>query len=267
MRPTRRARLLLVVLLLTAVTLTAVDARGDGLEGVRTSADRLLGPAQKAVSGAVARVTGGAGDDTALTAEVARLTGELRRTEGLQRQVDELKALLALKDADRMVAARVSSIGAAFGFGSTVTIDAGSLDGVREGQSVVNGDGLVGRTVRVGPVTSTVLLLTDRGFTVGARLTRAGTIGLASGDGGGALSYELVEGGTVTVGDALLTTGSDTFVPGVPLGRVTAVRAQAGALVTTADVAPFVDVGSLDLVGVVTEPPRSTPRAPIHPSS
>ena len=115
-------------------------------------------------------------------------------------------------------------------------------------------------------MTSTVLLLTDRGFTVGARLTRAGTIGLASGDGTGALSYELVEGGTVTAGDALLTTGSDTFVPGVPVGRVTAVRAQAGALVTTATVAPFAGVSSLDLVGIVTEPPRSTPRVPIRPS-
>ncbi len=269
MRATRRARLLLVVLLLSAVTLTAVDAQGDGLGGVRRTADRLLGPAQNAVSGAVARVTGSGGqDDAALRAEVARLTGELRRSEGLQRRVDELDRLLALSNAGTypMVAARVSSIGAAFGFGSTVTIDAGSLDGVREGQTVVNGDGLVGRTVRVGPVTSTVLLLTDQGFTVGARLTRAGTIGLASGDGDGGLSYELVEGGSVTVGDALLTTGSDTFVPGVPVGRMTAVRARAGALVTTATVAPFIDASSLDLVGIVTEPPRGIPRVPIQPS-
>ena len=269
MRVTRRARLLLMVLLLSAATLTAVDAQGDGLGGLRRTADRLLGPAQNAVSGAVARVTGGGGhNDAALTAEVARLTGELRGSQGLQRRVDELDRLLALVDAGTypIVPARVTSIGAALGFGSTVTIDAGSLDGVRTGQTVVSGDGLVGRTVRVGPVTSTVLLLTDRGFTVGARLTRAGTIGLASGDGDGGLSYELVEGGTVAAGDALLTTGSDTFVAGVPIGRVTSVRQQAAALVTTATVVPFVELSSLDLVGIVTEPPRGTPRVPIQPS-
>jgi hypothetical protein len=36
--------------------------------------------------------------------------------------------------------------------------------------------------------------------------------------------------------------------------------------VTTAVVDPFTDTSSLDLVGVVTSPPRGTPRVPIEPS-
>ena len=123
-----------------------------------------------------------------------------------------------------MVPARVAAIGSAFGFASTITLDAGSRDGIAVGQTVVSGAGLLGRTVRVAPFTSTVLLLTDPGFTVGARLTRAGTVGLATGDGQ-RMVFELVEGGRVATGDALLTTGSDTFVPGVPVGRV-GVRAR-----------------------------------------
>lgn len=265
MRDPGRGRLLLLVLLLSAFTLTTLDVRGGGgLDGVRRAADRLLGPAQNALSG-----LGDADPDEVerLQGEVERLTGELRRSEELQRRVDELDALLRLRDAGTypMVPARVSRIGSAFGFGSTVTIDAGSLDGVGEGQTVVSGEGLVGRTVRVGPTSSTVLLLTDRGFTAGARLTREGTVGLATGDGSGGLVYELVEGGDVAEGDALLTTGSDVFVPGVPVGRVVSVRRQSGALVTTADVEPFVELSSLDLVGVVTEPPRGTPRVPLEP--
>ena len=269
MRDPGRRRLLLAVLLLTALTLTTVDARGGGgLDRARGAVDLVLGPAQSAVSDLLGRAAGGDGGEVAsLRAEVDRLTGELRRSEGLQRQVDDLDRLLALGDAGSysMVPARVSSVGAAFGFGSTVTIDAGSRDGVREGQTVVSGAGLVGRTVRVGAFTSTVLLLVDPGFTVGARLTRAGTVGLATGDGGQVL-YELVEGGQVAVGDALLTTGSDTFVPGVPVGRVTRLRPVAGALVTTAEVTPFVDLSAVDLVGVVTAPPRGAPRAPLEPS-
>lgn len=270
MRESRGSRLLLVVLLLSAFTLTTLDVRaGGGLDGLRRAADRVLGPAQNAVAGALDAVTGGSEDESALRAEVARLTGELRRAEDLQRRVDELDRLLALRDYGTypMVPAQVSSIGAAFGFESTVTIDAGSRDGIEPGQTVVDGEGLVGRTVRVGPFTSTVLLLTDPGFTAGARLTREGTIGLATGDGDGALSYALVEGGRVAPGDALLTTGSDTFVPGVPVGRVTGVDARSGALVTTATVQPFVDISSLGLVGVVTEPPRGTPRVPLEPSA
>ena len=272
----RGPRLLLVLLLLTAFTLTILDVRaGEGsvFDGVRRGADAVLGPAQRAVGGAARSVSGIFGDDVdqqelrRLREENARLRGDLVRSEAAQRRADELDALLALKDAGTytVVPARVTAVGSAFGFERTVTIDAGSRDGIGPGQTVVNGDGLVGRTTRVGPFTSTVLLLTDPGFTVGARLTREGTVGLATGDGTRAMTYELVEGGRVAEGDALLTTGSRTFVPGVPIGRVTSVE-PGGALVTTAQVEPFVRVGSLDLVGVVTSPPRGTPRVPIPPS-
>lgn len=271
----RGPRLLLVLLLLTAFTLTALDARaGDGspFDAVRAGADAVLGPAQRAVGGA-ARGVGGLfdgdpdGDEVRrLRDENARLRGDLVRREADRRRAAELDALLALADAGTytVVPAQVTALGSAFGFDLTVTIDAGSRDGISSGQTVVNGDGLVGRTTRVGPFTSTVLLVTDPGFTVGARLTREGTVGLATGDGEDGLTYDLVEGGRVAVDDALLTTGSSTFVPGVPIGRVGSVD-PAGALVTRAQVTPFVRVGALDLVGVVTSPPRSTPRVPIPP--
>lgn len=267
----RGPRLLLVLLLLTAFTLTALDARsGDGgpFASLRRGVDAALGPAQRALGAAVDRVVGvvdGESEaDERLRQEIQRLRAELARTDDLRRRVRELDELLRLADAGSypVVPARVSARGAAFGFASTVTIDAGSADGVEPGQTVVAGSGLLGRTVRVGPFTSTVLLLTDPGFTVGARLDREGTVGLATGTGD-ALEFALVEGGRLREGDALLTTGSDTFVPGVPVGRVSSVddRRQ----VSTAVVEPFVDVTALDLVGVVTEPPRSTPRVPVEP--
>ncbi|MCW2680102.1 MAG: rod shape-determining protein MreC [Frankiales bacterium] len=268
----RGPRLLLLLLLLTAFTLTVLDVRAQPFGALRDGADAVLGPAQRAVgSGArgLGGVFGGGADQDELKRlrdENARLRGDLVRGAGDRRRADELDRLLALADAGTypVVPAQVTALGSAFGFELTVTIDAGSRDGVQPGQTVVNGDGLVGRTTRVGPFTSTVLLVTDPGFTVGARLTREGTVGLATGDGDGGMTYELVEGGRVAVDDALLTTGSQTFVPGVPVGRVTRVD-PAGALVTTADVQPFVRVAALDVVGVVTSPPRSTPRVPIPP--
>ena len=269
----RGPRLLLVLLLLTAFTLTALDVRSNGLDRLRDAADAVLGPPQRAVAGAarsVGDLFGGSADTEELRrlrAENARLRADLVRGEADRRRADELDELLALKDAGTytVVPAQVTALGSGFGFELTVTLDAGSRDGVRVGQTVVNGDGLVGRTTRVGPFTSTVLLVTDPGFTVGARLTREGTVGLASGDGDGSMTYELVEGGRVQKGDALLTTGSRTFVPGVPIGRVTAVDPGAG-LVTRATVTPFVRLGALDLVGIVTSPPRGTPRVPIPPA-
>ena len=271
----RGPRLLLVLLLLTAFTLTALDARagqGSPFDALRRGASVVLGPPQSALAGA-ARAVGGvfAGDadeQAELRAENERLRAELRRSEGLRRRVQELDALLALQDSGGhpLVPARVTGFGSSFGFASTVTIDAGSEDGIAAGQTVVGGAGLLGRTLRVGPFSSTVLLLTDPGFTVGARLAREGTFGLATGDGSG-LVFSLVEGGRVSEGDTLLTTGSDTFVPGLPIGRVTAVEAGPGTPVTPATVRPFVEVSSVDLVGVVTSAPRSTPRAPLQPRS
>jgi rod shape-determining protein MreC len=231
----------------------------------------VLGPAQRA-GGSVARGVGDLFDSVdedeleRLRRENARLRGELVRAEADGRRADELDDLLALAAAGTwtVVPARITAVGSAFGFDRTVTLDAGSRDGVRDGQTVLSGAGLVGRTTRVGPFTSSVLLLTDPRSTVGARLTREGTIGLATGDGK-ALVYELVEGGGLSEGDALLTAGSRTFVPGVPVGRVTSVDPP-GALVRTGRVEPFVDVRALELVGVVTEPARGTPRVPIPPA-
>ena len=277
MRGARGTRLLLVLLVLTAFTLTTLDYRageGSPLDGVRRATSTVLGPAERALGSAARGVGdlfdgGGSGDEQRrLEQENARLRAQLQTSDGLQRQVDELNALLQLKDLGTytVVPAKVTSVGSALGFARTVTIDAGSEDGVRTGQTVVSGAGLVGRTTQVSRWTSVVLLVVDPGFSVGSRLTREGTIGIARGDGTGRLSYQQVEGGRIQVDDALVTSGSSTFVPGVPVGRVVGVESGRGAAVPTAEVEPFVDVSALDLVGVVVDPPRGTPRVPIQPA-
>lgn len=280
MRGARGTRLLLVLLVLTAFTLTTLDYRageGSPLSGVRRATSTVLSPAEEAL-GSAARAVGGVFDglpgergssdeQRRLEEENARLRAQLQAGEGLQRRVDELNALLQLKDFGTytIVPARVTAVGSVLGFARTVTVDVGSDDGVTSGQTVVSGAGLVGRTTQVSRWSSIVLLLVDPGFSVGSRLTREGTIGIARGAGTGLLSYQQVEGGRVQIDDALVTSGSSTFVPGVPVGRVVSVESGRGASVPTAEVDPFVDVSALDLVGVVVEPPRSTPRVPIPP--
>jgi rod shape-determining protein MreC len=231
-----------------------------------------LGPVDAAVGGATSSVGGAlasVGDLTDrselsdLREENERLRRELAEGEQAERRVAELDALLGVVAEQTAVPARVVGAGSRLGFGRTVTIDAGSDDGLREDLTVVAAAGLVGRTVEVGPSTSVVLLLDDPGFGVGARLARAGTLGLARGDGSGSLLYTQVEGGSVEPDEVLLTTGSDTFVPDVAIGRVTSVRSTAGGLTSVAEVEPLVDTGRLDLVAVVTESPRGTPRSPL----
>lgn len=264
---------LLAVLVLTCVTLTVLDARSDALfDPARTAVQATLGPIDAAVGGATSSVGGAvaAVGDLAdrseldeLREENDRLRRELAEGEQAERRVAELDTLLGVVAEQTAVPARVVSAGSRLGFGRTVTIDAGSEDGLREDLTVVAAAGLVGRTVEVGPWTSVVLLLDDPGFGVGARLSREGTLGLARGAGAGSLVYTQVEGGPIAVDEVLLTTGSETFVSDVAIGRVVSVRATAGGLTSAAEVAPLVDTGSLDLVAVITESPRGTPRAPL----
>lgn len=264
---------LLTVLALTCVTLTVLDARSPALfDPARAGVQAAVGPVDTAVGGAMSAVGGAVaavGDLTDrseladLREENDRLRRELAEGEQSERRVAELDALLATVAEQAAVPARVVSAGSRLGFGRTVTIDAGSEDGLRADLTVVASAGLVGRTVEVGRWTSVVLLLDDPGFGVGARLAREGTLGLARGEGVGRLVYTQVEGGPVDVDEVLLTTGSDTFVADVAIGRVTSVRSTAGGLTSAVEVEPLVDTGSLDLVAVVTESPRGTPRSPL----
>lgn len=280
MRGSGRLRLLLVLLVLTAFTLTALDVRrGEGgpLDALRSGADAVLGPAQRTVSGAVDGLADllGLGDSDEV-AELTRRAEELERllaaSEGDRRRAMELDCLLRTKDLARYtgVLAKVTASGAATPFEQTVVIDAGSDDpGVAVGRTVISSRGLVGRIVRVGRYTSTVALLTDRTFTVGATLSRVGSLGFVSGTGRGPLRLELArldDDSQLKVGDALVTSGSETFVPGVPIGRISVVSSRSGQLVRTASVEPFVDVTALDLLMVVTEGPRTQPRVVLAPS-
>lgn len=282
MRGSGRLRLLLVLAVLTAFTLTAIDFRTGGgsspFDGVRRLSDAAFGPAKRALGGAV----GSAGDAVdrlrsrdrdelrRLREENDRLAAQLRETEGLRAQVREWTELLALKDRGdyTVVPAKVTALGSSLGFELTATIDAGSRDGIRENQTVVTGRGLVGRTKRVGPYTSVVVLLGDRDFSVGIRVLRTGRLGIATGDGLGSLTYQLLgQNARAEVGDAVATTGSSTFVAGVPVGRVRSTDTDPNALTRTGKLTPYADLDALDLVGVVVDGPRTVPRAPLRPSA
>jgi rod shape-determining protein MreC len=274
-------RLTLVLLLLTAFTLTALDyntARTGPLAAVRRGIDRIFGPIERTVGGAASSVGDALGglprlgsyqsDNKKLEKENDRLRGLLAAREGLQCEVDELNALLHLVSYGNYTAvpARVVAVGSSGGFEWTATIDAGTDDGLRSGMSVVTGAGLVGRTTEVSSHTSRVLLLADPQFQVGGTLTDQKALGFATGHGSQPMTYSLASTRSVVrKGAVLLTTGSDTYAPGIPIGTVTNVTPDTNAISRTASIAPFVDVASLDLVGVITTPKVRAPRVPLRP--
>jgi rod shape-determining protein MreC len=251
-RPSR----LLAALVLVSLTLLALDSRASSpFDPLRTAFDAVLGPVDAAAGRAgraLARLGAGDGDEVRrLREENARLAAELARGQADARRLEEWEALLATAP-PRAVPARVTGLGSGPGE-RTLELDVGSRDGVTEGRPVVAAGGLVGRTVRVGPSTSTVLAVDDPGSGVGARLARTGALGLARGAGPGRLAFVQVDPGPVEVGDALLTTGSGTFPPDLPVGRVLEVGTGSGGLTTTAVVEAAVAVGRLEAVLVLVD--------------
>ena len=285
MRDTRESRLLLVLLVAIAFALITVDIRGgesSPLDGARSAAAAVFGPVENGVASAVdpvgnaiaaVRDSGDRSDKlTELERQNAQLKQELGSKDATRARAKELDKLLktAATGQYRVKAAQVIAIGAAQGFSWTVTIDAGSSDGIQRDMTVLNGDGLVGRVTTVGPSTSTVLLACDPDFTVGTRLEKTSELGFATGQGNRAMRVQLLNGkADVRQGDRLVTFGSSAdkpFVPGVPVGKVVKVTPSSGNLTKTIEVQPFVGFTQLDIVGIVVQAPRKDPRDAVLPA-
>ncbi|MGG7573777.1 rod shape-determining protein MreC [Streptomyces sirii] len=285
MRDTRESRLLLVLLVAIAFALITVDIRGgeqSPLDGARQAAASAFGP----VESGVARVVDPVGNAVGAVRDSGTRHNRISK---LEHENEALKAKLGSSDRNRSRAAeldkilktagtgqyaikgaQVIAIGSAQGFSWTVTIDAGSRDGIARDMTVLNGDGLVGRVTTVGAETSTVLLAADPDFTVGTRMEKTNEIGFANGQGVRSLRVQLLNGkATVRKGDRLVTFGSSRdkpFVPGVPVGRVVKVEPSNGDLTRTLQVRPFVSFSQLDIVGIVVQPPRQDPRDTVLPA-
>jgi rod shape-determining protein MreC len=281
-RGSRRTRLTLVLLLLTAFTLTALDynsAQSGPLAALRRGIDTVFGPVQRAVGGAATNVGNALGglprlgsyqsDNRKLKQENDRLKGVIASQAGLQCRYDQIQALQGFTDFTGypLVPAHVVSVGTSSDFEWTATLDVGSLDGVRANMTVVTGYGLVGRTLSVTRSTAVVLLINDPEMQVGGTLVGLDTFGIAAGKGAGSMEFTFSGklNQSVRKGTVVLTLGTDTYAPGVPIGTVTDTKRDTNLQTRTGTLVPFVDVTHLGEVGVIVQKQRTTPRRPFLP--
>ncbi len=263
------------------MTLDVAGGEDSPIEPVRAGAAEVFGP-MESVSASVASpvvdavellgdMRGLREDNDRLAEENAALRAELSTGEVDRNRLAEYDALTGVAEGSgfELVPARVVAIGPAQAFARTVTVDAGTAEGVRADLTVVDGSGLVGRVLSAGRHTATVLLAVDAGSVIGGRLDRSMELGFLRGNGSlgsdGLLSLDLVDPDALpAAGDTVVTWGSrggTPYVAGVPVGEVTQVHTSAGDQSVSAAVRPFSDMSSLDLVGVVLGPQRTGPRA------
>jgi rod shape-determining protein MreC len=176
----------------------------------------------------------------------------------------QLKAMLGLRDNLKIhtVAAEVIGLEPE-GLTQTITIHAGSRQGLRKGMSVLAQHGLVGRIVSVQSNTAAVRLINDVQLPVNVEFATThmgGTIKVANGQ----LVEEILGAPTglkLSRGDLLVTSGlGGNYPKGLPVAEVVKFAYRPAEITQSADVAPLDDLTRLEYVMVDTDfVPEGTP--------
>jgi len=187
-------------------------------------------------------------DNERLTIENERLRAWQAEARQLAQENAAFRGLLRAQPEPGMTFVSARVVGDSGGpFVRTLMLNAGGEDGVRKGEAVVNGDGLVGRVVEAGNRSSRVLLLTDLNSRVPVVLEQSRLRAVLEGDNTDVprLSF-LSDLDEIEIGDRVMTSGHGGIFPaGIPVGAVAAIEGD------RVGVAPLVAFGKLEFVRVL----------------
>jgi rod shape-determining protein MreC len=271
-RSAARRRIVLGAFVVAAIVLISIDfnsgSKGSPLRKVMLEIINPIESAIGTVTRPVGRFVSGivSGGDLRRENEVLReQIEELTKNQVNQRRLEsenrELRRLTNLPAATEYesVTARIIGVPVTNSDWSVVAA-AGRNQGVRDGNPVVSGEGLVGRVTDATAVESKVILLTDPQMSVGVRTlqrrdgTGGGVVGAVSGQASRVLDFELVDAeADIRVGDVVVTSGfqGSRFPAGIPVGRVVKAERKSDGLEFDAQVEPFVDATRRDFVSVL----------------
>ncbi len=206
-----------------------------------------------------------------LEEEVQMLQGKLVQLEEKAEENERLKALLDIRDkgtypdgTDFEVAEVV--VKSPTRWASWIMINKGSADGVRVGMPVVGatpsageslaGKGLVGRVTEVTAHTAKVLLITDVGSSVTAKIQGLRAEGIVEGSLTGSLAMDFVDRDIKVDPKLVIVTSGygGIYPPDIPIGIVANVGEEDVNIYKEIEVQPFVDFRVLEQVMVLLIP-------------
>ena len=140
-------------------------------------------------------------------------------------------------------------------FKNYLTIDKGSVDGIRPGMGVISATGVVGKVKSCTEHFSTIISLLHTEMMVSSKVKRNGVFGTArwSGKDPGIISLTYIpRHQSVNQGDTVLTSDYNaTFTPGIMIGTVKATRLKPEDAYYEIDVALSTNFNSLSYVYII----------------
>jgi len=279
----RRRRAILVALIVVSLILLSTqfsESQSGPLHAIQRAVATVLSPIEDGAGRALKpardlvnwfdETFSARGRNAELEEENARLHREVAKYQSAAGENEQLRKLVSLDQSGDIAGyeprtARVIGRSPTVWY-SSVTVDAGSGEGVEANDPVVTGDGLVGHVSDVTHGSAEVTLITDHRSAVSARLVPDGPQGVVEpevGDPNTLLLDYIEEDQAIQKGAMLVTAGwsngqiSSIFPADLPIGRITEATAGEAQTYQRVSLKPFADIRNLDYVQVLTGgPPR-----------
>jgi rod shape-determining protein MreC len=269
--PARRRGIAYVALLTISLLLVAISSNPlirDLQNGIAFAFQPLqagvdgLARDVRSILGTIAEIDRLRLENQALREENEHLRNENAVAKELQRQNDELVALLQLRTGLDFQTEPVTIVGRESSEARrTVIVDRGSDDGLEVGDvAVAAGGALVGRIVDIGPTFARVVLISDSSSIVVGQLLTSTATGQVIGQLGGALIMRDVDSlAEVVIGEEVFTAGiqlgggvRSPYPKGLFIGRVVDVARDPNEVVQTIFLEPAAPLDALEYLLVIT---------------
>lgn len=194
-----------------------------------------------------------------LKKQVAQLNQKVTETEDKAHVAEQVNTLVKWRSGLNYPAVDARVIGRdANQWFNSIVIDQGTTAGVQKDMPVVTPEGLVGRVIFAGPLSSRVLLLTDERHGAGAiigQLVNSRFIGVVKGKNSTLCEMRFMAAADkVAPGEIVITSGQDGIYPrGLPLGTVR-VNPGASGVAAALEIEPLAPLAKLDVVAVLQVP-------------
>lgn len=275
--PSLQLRLFFAVLV--SVASIVADARFHFFDGVRIYMDSVVSPLiylantpRQLVDELSEQLHSRAdlmAENQKLEQQLFLLRSDLLRLKQVTQENQHLRELLGSPvnlDSRKMVA-QILSVDSD-PFVHQVVIDKGVLNGVFDGQPVVNDQGVIGQVLSVGKTTSRVLLITDASHAIPVRVMRNDIRAIASGTGNlDELELKNIpRSADLQVGDLLVSSGfGGRFPTGYPVARITRFDYEEGKPFAEVKAEPLAALDRLRYLLLLWQEPRPQ-TAPSQPA-